>query len=62
MLSKQIIEFKLKRLGPLGRTATPKTGYFHHKKISKANFRVDYYLPQKISQEAMNFIRFNQKM
>ena len=47
MLIKQIIEFKLRGLGPLNRTCTPKTGYFHVKtKISRKNLRVDY-LPLK---------------
>ena len=31
MLIEQIIEFKLKGLGPLNRTCTPTTGYFHVK-------------------------------
>ena len=45
MLIEQIIEFKLRGLGPLNRT--PTTGYFHVKtKISKENLRVDY-LPLK---------------
>ena len=35
MLIEQIIEFKLRGLGPLNRTRTPTTGYFHVKaKIS----------------------------
>ena len=35
----QIIEFKLRRPGPPGRTCIPKTGYFHdNTKTSKANF------------------------
>ena len=43
MLIKQIIEFKLRSLGPLNRTCTPTSGYFHVKtKISKENLRVDY--------------------
>ena len=43
MLIEQIIEFKLRGLGPLNRTCTPTTGYFHVKtKISKENLRVDY--------------------
>ena len=38
----QIIEFKLRGLGPLNRTCTPTTGYFHVKTtISKENLRVD---------------------
>ena len=42
MLIEQIIEFKLRGLGPLNRTCTLTTGYFHVKtKISKENFRVD---------------------
>ena len=45
MLSEQIIEFKLRGLGPLNRTCTPTTGYFQVKtKISKENLRVDYLL------------------
>ena len=45
MLIDQIIEFKLRDLGPLNRTCTPTTGYFHVKtKISKENLRVDYLL------------------
>ena len=43
MLIEQIIEFKLRGLGPLNRTYIPTTGYFHVKtKISKENLRVDY--------------------
>ena len=38
MLIEQVIEFKLRSLGPLNRTCTPTTGYFHLKtKISKEN-------------------------
>ena len=45
MLIEQIIEFKLRGLGPLNRTCTPTTGYFHVKtKISKENLGVDYLL------------------
>ena len=45
MLIEQIIEFELRGLGPLNRTCTPTTGYFHVKtKISKENLRVDYLL------------------
>ena len=45
MLIEQIIEFKLRGQGPLNRTCTPTTGYFHVKiKISKENLRVDYLL------------------
>ena len=29
MLNEQIIEFKLRKPGPPGRTCTPTTGYFH---------------------------------
>ena len=37
MLIEQIIDFELRGPGPLGRTCTPKTGYFDDKtKISKA--------------------------
>ena len=34
MLIEQIIEFKLRGLGPPDRTCTPTTGYFHVKKKS----------------------------
>ena len=45
MLIEQIIEFKLSGLGPLNRTCTSATGYFHVKtKIAKENLRVDYLL------------------
>ena len=45
MLIEQIIEFKLRSLGPLNRTCTPTTGYFHFKtKVSTENLRVDYLL------------------
>ena len=45
MLIEQIIEFNLRGLGPLNRTCTPTTGYFHVKtKISKENLQVDYLL------------------
>ena len=48
MFIEQIIEFKLRRAEPLGRTCTPITGCFHDKtKISKENCRVDYYLMLK---------------
>ena len=45
MLIEQIIEFKLRGLGPLNRTCTPTTGYFHVKtKISKKIFEwIIYY-------------------
>ena len=43
MLIEQIAEFKLRRPGPPSRTWTPKTGYFHDKKISKANTRMIVY-------------------
>ena len=50
MLIKQIIEFRLRGLGPLNRTCTPTTGYFHVKtKISKENFRVDYLLLKNLT-------------
>ena len=43
MLIEQIVE--LKGPGPLGRTCTPITGYFHYKTIiSEENLRVGYYL------------------
>ena len=42
MLIEQIIEFKLKGLGPSGFIWSPATGYCYDKtKISKENFRVD---------------------
>ena len=45
MLIEQIIEFELRGLGPLNRTCTPATGYFHVKReISNENLRVDYSL------------------
>ena len=45
MLIEQSNELKLRRPGPLGRTCTYSTGYFHGKtKISKENLRVEYYL------------------
>ena len=45
MLIEEIIEFKLRGLGPLNRTWTPTTGYFQVKtKISQENLRVDYLL------------------
>ena len=45
MLIEQIIEFKLRGLGPLNRAYTPTTGYFHVKtKIFKENLRVGYLL------------------
>ena len=51
MLIEQIIEFEWKGLGPLDRTCTLTTGYFHVKtKISKKNLRVDYYLVLKYLQ------------
>ena len=48
MLIGQIIKFEWRGLGPHDRICTPATGYFYDKtKISKENFRVDYYLPLK---------------
>ena len=45
MLIEQIIEFELMGSGPPCRVSTSTTGYFYDKtKISKKNFRVDYYL------------------
>ena len=45
MLIEQIIEFKLRGLGPLNRTCTPTTGYFHvQANISNENLRVDFLL------------------
>ena len=44
MLIKQIIEFELRGRGPLDRTCTPTTVYFHDKtKILKKNFKMDHY-------------------
>ena len=44
MLIAQFIEFEWRGLEPLDRTCTLTTGCFHVKtKISKENFRVDYY-------------------
>ena len=46
MLIEQIIEFKLRGLGPLNRTCTPTTGYFHvkNKNLSeKSSSGVIYY-------------------
>ena len=51
MLIERIIDHQLRGLVP-GRRCTPTTGYFHDKtKISKENFRVDYYLLLKCSQK-----------
>ena len=45
MLIEQIIELKLRGLGPLNRTCTPTTGYFYvQTEISKENLQVDYLL------------------
>ena len=45
MVIEQSIEIELRGPGPPGRTCTSITGYFYDKtKISKENFRVDYYL------------------
>ena len=61
MLIDQIIEFKLRCLGPLKRTCTPTTGYFHVKtKISKENLQVDYLLLkylQKFNPKLQNYKR-----
>ena len=44
MFIEQIIELQLMGPGPPGRTYTPTHGYFHNKtKISKEDFRVNYY-------------------
>ena len=43
MLIEQIIDFKLRGLGPLNRTCTPTTGYFHVK-TKLRRIRVDYLL------------------
>ena len=51
MLIEQIIEFEWRGLGPLDRTCTRTTGYFHVKtKISEETLRVDYYLLLKYLQ------------
>ena len=51
MLIEQINEFEWKGPGPLDRTYTLTTGYFHVKtKISKENLRMDYYLLLKYLQ------------
>ena len=61
MLIEQIIEFKLRGLGPLNRTCTPTTRYFHVKtKISQENLRVDYLLLkylQKFNPKPQNYKR-----
>ena len=45
MLIEQIIEFKLRGLGPFHCTCTHTTGYCYVKtKMSKENFRVDHLL------------------
>ena len=50
MLIEQIIELKLRGLGPLNRTCTPSTDYFYVKtKISKENLRVDYLVLKYLS-------------
>ena len=51
MLIEQIIGFEWRGLGPLDRTCTLTTGYFHVKtKICKENLRVGYYLLLKYLQ------------
>ena len=51
MLIEQIIEFEWRGLGPLDRTCTLTTGYFHVKtKIFKESLREDYYLLLKYLQ------------
>ena len=51
MLIEQVIKFEWRGLGPFDRNCTLTTGYFHVKtKISKENFRVDYYLLLKYLQ------------
>ena len=61
MLIDQIIEFKLRGRGPLNRTCTPTTDYFHVKtKISLENLRVDYLLLkylQKFNPKMQNYKR-----
>ena len=50
MLLEQIIEFQLRWPRHPGRTSSSTTGYFPDKaKITKENFRVDYYLLLKYS-------------
>ena len=45
MLIEQIIEIQWRILGPLDRTCTLTTGYFHVKtKMSKKNLLLDHYL------------------
>ena len=52
MLIEQNIEPQMKGPGPLGRTNTPITGYFHDKtKISLENLRVNYYLLLKCTKK-----------
>ena len=52
MLIEQTVAFEWRGLGPLNRTCTLTTGYFHVKtKISKENFQVDYYLLLKYLQK-----------
>ena len=72
MLIILIIEFELRGPGPPGRICTPTTVYFYDKtKISKANLRVDYYLPLKYCTKqctllsptwAKSITKFNPKM
>ena len=51
MLIEQIIEFKLMGLGPVNRTCTPTTGYFHvQTKTSEENLRVNYLLLKYLSK------------
>ena len=68
-----MIELQLRGPGPLGRTRTPITGYFHDKtKISQENLQVDYYLLRKCCQRQCTLlpptwtksltIKFNSKM
>ena len=40
MLFEQVIEFKLRGLGPFDRTCTPTTGYFHVKTKIRKNFQL----------------------
>ena len=48
MLIEQIIEVKLRKLGFLNRTCSPKAGHFRDKtKFPKANLRVNYIYCQK---------------
>ena len=54
MFIEQIIEFELRRPGPLGCTRNPKTSYFCDKtKLFVANLQVKYYLLMKMMRKVM---------